>query len=69
MARYIYYCHRCDTTFDLKVDSAQTEAPANAACPLCGCHDAKLAYAAQESTPPGGHRPPGSGCCGTPCTS
>lgn len=62
--RYIYFCKWCTWTFEVFLD-AGASAPAAARCPVCDAPDAHLVGAADESTPPGGYSPPGTGCCGT----
>jgi len=66
MVRYIYYCDECLTSLEVVARPAESTAPPVATCPVCGCEKARLLYAANPVTPPGGCCPPGTGCCGTP---
>ena len=63
--RYIYFCTWCAWSFEIVFDPEKV-APTMTRCPVCDAHDARLLGAADESTPPGGCCPPGTGCCGTP---
>jgi hypothetical protein len=69
MARYIYYCNGCDTSFEIVAEHPDAGVPASATCTLCGSDDTRMMYRADELTPAGGCCPPGTGCCGTPGSS
>ena len=69
LARYIYYCHGCDTSFEAMVEHPDSGVPASSACTLCGSGDTRMMYPADDLTPVGGCCPPGTGCCGTPGSS
>jgi len=66
MARYVYYCGGCETSFETSVPELASGIPESATCALCGSDDTRMLYRADESEPVGGCCPPGTGCCGTP---
>lgn len=66
MARYIYYCDECLTSFEVVAVHDDSEVPQFTTCPVCQYDKARILYAADQITPPGSCCPPGTGCCGTP---
>jgi DNA-directed RNA polymerase subunit RPC12/RpoP len=59
--RYIYYCERCRTTFEVDVDLAKP-IPRETVCPTCEYPRALKAFAASTTRPPTGECGPNSGC-------
>ncbi len=68
MARDIYYCDECMTSFEVLSGHAAEEVPRLATCPVCQNDRARLVLVKDSSTT-GRQRPPGTGCCGTPGSS
>jgi arsenite-transporting ATPase len=66
IARYVYYCDECETSFETMIEHPDRGVPAQVTCPDCGSDATRRLYAADEFTPAGGCCPPGTGCCGTP---
>jgi putative FmdB family regulatory protein len=61
MAKYIYYCGECRTTFEVEIEHAEDDVPLQTACPTCGNLNAMKAFSAEDLKPAGGCAP-GSGC-------
>lgn len=56
MARYVYYCERCSTAFEVEVDDPEkSAAPPETVCPGCDYPHALRAFVANE--------PSASDCC------
>jgi DNA-directed RNA polymerase subunit RPC12/RpoP len=64
--RYVYYCERCRTTFEVDVDP-ESQIPLEAVCPTCEYPHALKAFAASAAqpecgcSPASGDRPAGPG--------
>jgi rRNA maturation endonuclease Nob1 len=52
--RYVYFCERCRTTFEVEVPDVTQPVPPEAVCPKCGYPHAMQAFAAVMES--------GSGC-------
>lgn len=61
MAKYVYYCNECRTTFEVEVDAAQG-VPRTSECPNCGSPNAMKAFSVEDLNPGGGSCAPGSSC-------
>lgn len=58
MARYVYFCERCRTAFEVEVgDPEKSAVPPETVCPGCDYPHALRAFATPEPNPFGG------GCC------
>jgi len=60
ITRYVYFCERCQNTFEVEVDESKP-VPPEAECPKCGYPHALKAFPAATMRPGRGCAP-NSGC-------
>jgi hypothetical protein len=58
--RYVCFCERCRTAFEIDMPDATEPVPSEAVCPKCGYPHAMKAFAAVQ--PPSAECAPGGSC-------